>query len=1151
MKKYNLINNTLGWLCFLIAAVTYLMTVEPTASFWDCPEFIAQGSKLEVGHPPGNPVFMLAARFFVNFVGGDQTKVALAVNCMSALLSAGTILLLFWTITHLTRRLLVKDGEEHISLPKMIAIMGSGLCGALCYTWSDTFWFSAVEGEVYAFSSFCTALVFWLILKWENRADQPHSDRYLVLIAYVIGISIAVHLLNLLCIPAIVLVIYYKKFKSPSATGSFIALGVAAVIVALILYGLVPGFIEVAGYFELFCVNVLGMSFNVGVLIYAILLVASMIWCIYSIYAGRDRMTRISFILMVLLSGITFIGHSLWIPFLLMAALIAYFCIIKELPVRILAITALSILVIFIGYSSYALLLIRAEANPPMNQNAPDNVFALASYLNREQYGDRPLFSGQSFASQRVIQVNDDGSASYKIEEGPDTYIKALKTNPNDPDRYIVKPGTPSVSYTPTMLFPRMYSTSDGHPQAYLEWINATMQDLPTEHVSPYVDANGKPYEQYAQDIPSPSMAQNLQFFLNYQFNHMYWRYFMWNFAGRQNDLQGNGEVNRGNWISGIPFIDNARLGDQSLLPPDQGSENPGHNVFYMLPLLMGIIGLVWQSMCGKHGIEQFWVVFFLFFMTGIAIVLYLNQTPLQPRERDYAFAGSFYAFAIWVGMGVAAIWKLVMHFVSNPNSEQRGNLSIIVASIAAVIGIAVPLQMVSQTWDDHDRSGRYTTRDYGMNYLSSLDENAVIFTNGDNDTFPLWYSQEVEGYRPDVRVVNLSYLTTDWYANQMRIPTYSADGIATQAEPADYYNDRIQASTFPENADKGKFVDVFASLNDLYKSDKPGGYSIMNYPKVMIPANLDAAVASGMITPAEAEVSDTVILADLSKDRYATLSNVLSLDMIATSAKNGWNRPMYFAMTVPESYYLGLLDNMRSTGLALQVTPVHNENSEMSPAVDTDKMYRNVTERFRWGGLDEVPEGETVYLDETVRRMVTTHRSALYDLAAHLYEEALQGDSIKADSAWVADRFNKSVEILDLMEEKLPVRLSPYNIQMGQRIGTLYSLLGEATGRPELEEHGRNILRDEIIRYGMYLPYYRSLIEHAGGLIVGNQSTMNVNHLNLNPVDRYIPIYLTNLLQSYVEAGGDAQEVDAILTERGVNLDDIVPLAGYRTKQQ
>ncbi|MDE6085167.1 MAG: DUF2723 domain-containing protein, partial [Muribaculaceae bacterium] len=479
-----------------------------------------------------------------------------------------TILLLFWTITHLTRRLLVKDGEEHISLSKMIAIMGSGLCGALCYTWSDTFWFSAVEGEVYAFSSFCTALVFWLILKWENRADQPHSDRYLVLIAYVIGISIAVHLLNLLCIPAIVLVIYYKKFKNPSATGSFIALGVAAVIVGLILYGLVPGFIEVAGYFELFCVNVLGMSFNVGVLIYAIILVASMIWCIYSIYAGRDLMTRVSFVIMVLLSGIAFIGHSLWIPFMLIAALIVYFCITKVLPVRILAISALSIMVIFIGYSSYALLLIRAEANPPMNQNAPDNVFALASYLNREQYGDRPLFSGQSFASQRIIQVNDDGSAAYKIEEGPDTYIKALKTNPDDPDRYIVKPGSPTVSYTPTMLFPRMYSTSDGHPQAYLEWINATMQDLPTEHVSPYVDANGKPYDQYAQDIPSPSMAQNLQFFLNYQFNHMYWRYFMWNFAGRQNDLQGNGEVNRGNWISGIPFIDNARLGDQSLLPP-------------------------------------------------------------------------------------------------------------------------------------------------------------------------------------------------------------------------------------------------------------------------------------------------------------------------------------------------------------------------------------------------------------------------------------------------------------------------------------------------------------------------------------------------------------------------------------------------------
>ena len=1147
MKRYNIVNNSLGWLCFLIAAVTYLMTVEPTASFWDCPEFIAQGAKLEVGHPPGNPVFMLAARFCVNFVGGDSSQVALAVNCMSALLSAATILLLFWTITHLVRRLLVKDGEEHVSLPRMIAIMGSGLCGALCYTWSDTFWFSAVEGEVYAFSSFCTALVFWLILKWENRADQPHSDRYLILIAYVIGISIAVHLLNLLCIPAIVLVIYYRKFANPTATGSLLALGVSAVIVGLILYGLVPGFIEIAGYFELFCVNVLGMSFNMGVLIYFLIFMSVMIWCLYSIYSNRSTATRLSFALTVLLSGILFIGNSLWVPALLMIAVLVYLLAVKVLPMRVMAISALSILVIFIGYSSYALLLIRAEANPPMNQNAPDNVFALASYLNREQYGDRPLFVGQSFGSQRVVKVESDGSASYLIDEGPKTYIKALKENPDDPDRYISKPGAPTLHYTPTMLFPRMYSTGDKHPEQYMDWAGISQRDLETRQAAVYVDSKGNPYNGYEMDVKVPTMAQNLRFFVNYQFNHMYWRYFMWNFAGRQNDLQGNGELNRGNWISGIPLIDNARLGDQSLLPPDQGTDNPGHNVFYMLPLLLGVIGLVWQSICDKCGIEQFWVIFFLFFMTGIAIVLYLNQTPLQPRERDYAYAGSFYAFAIWVGMGVAALWRIGLRLsgVKDGADADRGTLSLVVASVAAVIGIAVPLQMVSQTWDDHDRSGRYTTRDYGRNYLSSLDENAIIFTNGDNDTFPLWYNQEVEGYRTDVRVVNLSYLTTDWYANQMRIPSYNADGIAMQAEPRDYYNDRIQASSFGKGPESEKYVDVFASLDDLYHNTPADGYSVMKYPRVKIPSNIEGAVKAGVITEREAQDADTVILADLTyKSPYATLSNVLSLDMIATSAANDWNRPAYFAVTVPDNYYLGLSDNLRSTGLAYQVTPVHTHIDGYGWGVDTDKMYRNVTERFRWGGLDSVPEGKTVYLDETVRRMVSTHRGALYDLAEALYNEGVEANAA-TDSVYAADRFDKAVRIMEIMDSKLPVRFAPYAVQDSERIGSIYVDLGRVTGRADLEDKGRGILRDEILRYGLYIPYYRSLVEREGGLIVGSQSSLNVHHLNLSDIDRYVPILLTNLLQAYMSAGGDVEEVDATLAGMGVNIDDIIPLSG------
>lgn len=636
LGRYRLLNNALGWLCFVIAAVTYLCTLEPTASFWDCPEFIAQGTKLEVGHPPGNPIFMLAARFFVNFAFGDYTKAALMVNAMSGLLSAATILLLFWTITHLVKRLIVKDSSTEISLTSALVVFGSGLCGALMYAWSDTFWFSAVEGEVYAFSSFCTALVFWLILKWENRADEPHADRYLVLIAYIIGVSIAVHLLNLLCIPAIVLVVYYRKFRNTTATGSLIALAISAVIVALILFGLVPGFIEVSQYFELFFVNTLGWSFNTGVLVYAILFVAVAVWSIHTLYRQKSaNRIRISFLLTMLLSGIPFIGHSLLIPLVIVCALAVWLFAAKRLPVRVLTLVALSILVIFIGYSSYALLLIRSHANPPMNQNAPDNVFSLSSYLSREQYGETPLLYGPSFKSTVLLEVDKAGNYGYKKNPATTIYAKAVKTASDSTDRYAEYLSDKNYVMTPRMLFPRMYSSAGSHPTGYMEWTGIQDADIPTVDAPVLVDTEGNTLQ--TAQLQQPSFAQNMRYFFTYQLNYMYWRYFMWNFAGRQNDIAGNGEANRGNWISGIPFIDNPRLGDQSLLPDEYGKGNKGHNVFFMLPLLMGIIGLTWQAFHSKRGIEQFWVIFFFFFMTGIAIVLYLNQPPLQPRERDYA----------------------------------------------------------------------------------------------------------------------------------------------------------------------------------------------------------------------------------------------------------------------------------------------------------------------------------------------------------------------------------------------------------------------------------------------------------------------------------------------------------------------------------
>lgn len=1165
MKKYNLINNSLGWLCFVIAAVTYLLTLEPTASFWDCPEFISQGYKLEVGHPPGNPIFMLAARFFVNFAFGDISKVALMVNAMSALLSAGTILLLFWTVTHLVKKLVVDDDADEIPLVKMLVIFGSGICGALAYTWSDTFWFSAVEGEVYAFSSFCTALVFWLILKWENRAQLPHSDKYLILIAYVIGISIAVHLLNLLCIPAIALVIYYRLWKNTTATGSLITLGLSAVVVGLILYGLVPGFIEVSQYFELFFVNVLGLSYNIGVLIYAVAAVGIYIWAIRSLYRqDNPSMIRLSVTLSILFSGIPFIGDNLWIPVIIMAAVIAYLYWTKKLPVRILNLVVMSIFVIFIGYSSYALLLIRSSANPPMNQNAPDNVFALSSYLNREQYGERPLFYGQTNNSSVVYEVNNNGSVSPKYTPGKALYSKVVKTSPDQPDRYEITGYKKNYVMAPEldMLFPRIYSGA--HTGAYSDWIGG-LNGRPVQ-ATQYVGPDGEILQ--TVDRIKPTMGESLRFFLVYQLNHMYWRYFMWNFAGRQNDIQGNGEVNHGNWISGIPFIDTPRLGDQSLLPYSEGKGNKGHNVFYMLPLIMGIIGLGWQAFTSKRGIEQFWVIFFLFFMTGIAIVLYLNQTPSQPRERDYAFAGSFYAFSIWVGMGVAGLWALINNLFkpsprkkgASPSGEKmpyepKPSVNMAAAIVACLVGLIVPTQMVSQTWDDHDRSGRYVTRDFGMNYLDSVDENGVIFTNGDNDTFPLWYAQEVEGHRTDVKVVNLSYLTTDWYANQVKHPSYEAAGLETLAEPINYGYDRMNFSYFDVNPDTTA-VNVFSSLRQVYdlkSSQNAWNAPMMKYPNMFIPVDIPAAVKAGRITENEAQYAEPFIVADMREDQEAsrhgglTLSQMLSLDILATSIKNGWNRPVYFASTVPSDYYIGIQPYLRSTGMAYEVAPMIFEENTMNQygewdiaAVNTDKAYRNITEKFRWGGLDKVTSPDQIYLDETVRRMVTTTRSYMLECATALINEAVEAERVDSTAVsreeldklneFKADRYAKAYNLLQLMEEKLPEAASPYAVQVPQKMAQLYARIGAVTANEKASARAFELLENELRRYAQNVRYYQSLNPWQYATLPKN--------------DRFIETYyMVYLLQDYSDAGGDPEKMVTELEDMGVNFDRIVSI--------
>ncbi len=1151
MKKYKLINNVLGWLIFAIAAVTYLLTIEPTASFWDCPEFIAQGFKTEIGHPPGNPIFILAANFASKFAGGNVMAVAKCVNAMSAIFSALTILLLFWSITHLVKKLVVKDGEEDkMSLAQYLVVMGSGICGALAYTWSDTFWYSAVEAEVYAFSSFCTALVFWLILKWENRADEPGSDRWIVLIAYVLGVSLGVHLLNLLCIPAIALIFYYRqcraKGKESTVKGSLLTLLVSFVIVGLILYGLEPGFVEWGQKFDLFFVNTLGMSFNTGVLFYAILLMAVLAWALWELYTGKsDFRIKLSFAIAIVLSGMVLLGDNPFIPIVLIIALCVYlfkFC--KHVPVRVFTNIVSCILVIFIGFSCYALILIRSSQNTPLDENSPNNTYALAKYLSREQYGETPLLYGRTLYSDVMYEPSSTGAMQPAVKNGPMQYAPEVKNSPDEPDHYKELGPKKIFRYSPeqNMLFPRIHDPN--HTSEYIDWLG--MQGTQVEATT-QLDADGNPANKETK--MKPTMMENLRFFVDYQLNYMYWRYFLWNFAGRQNDIQGMGEITHGNWISGFSFIDNPRLGDQSLLPDDLGKGNKGHNVFYLLPLLMGIIGLLWQAYRGRRGIEQFWVIFFLFFMTGIAIVLYLNQTPSQPRERDYAYAGSFYAYSIWIGMGVAGLWSLVMWFFKKKgkkaakeeenaalaDNSNRGGVATAVAAVAAIIGILVPLQMVSQTWDDHDRSGRYAARDFGRNYLSSVAPNGIIFCNGDNDTFPLWYLQEVEGYRTDVRAVNLSYLSTDWYISQMQRAAYESAPLPMLADKNTFaYDDRqfcyfVQPEDTPTEALKSlAWIYGPESKNNLY------GITEIRYPKVYIPIDAEQAVKAGVVKAENRDKIEQSINLDLQRmGSGMTASQLMSFDMIASSIAQGWNRPCYFAMTVPNSYYLGLDPYLQLTGLAYQVTPVVSDLNRGSMGVSTDIMYDNVVNKFRWGGLDTAKPG-SLYLDETISRMVTTMRSALLDLATSLMNEGIMaknGDQAvpagMTTEAYVADRYKKAGQILDLMMEKLPIATCPFAVQMGEQVARTYFKLGEVSDNQAYKDKGNKVLEDEIMRYAGYLRYYQSLSASQ--------------YERLSRIDKIVDQqHMLDLLGDYGQQCGDEQyqKLAAKLSAAGLNMD-------------
>ncbi len=1026
MKQYRLVDNILGWVVFFIAAFVYCSTIEPTASFWDCPEFIVTGYKLEIGHPPGAPFFMLTANLFSQFVS-DPSQVARMVNTMSALLSATCIMFLFWTISHLARKLLIDKWEE-LTMSKLIAIEGSGLVGALIYTFSDTFWFSAVEGEVYAYSSAFTAIVFWLILKWEDHADEPHSDRWLVLITYMTGLSIGVHLLNLLCIPAIVLVFYYRKTPNANLKGSLIALAISFVIVAAVLYGVVPGIITVGGWFELFFVNVLGCPFNTGEIIYIILLVTTVIWGIYESYVDKSvKRSNIAFLLSIAMLGIPFYGYgwsAVLIGIIILAAL--YFIVNKKITVngkkiqlvsaRIKNTSLLCMLMLMIGYSSYALIVIRSAANPPMDQNSPEDIFTLGSYLSRDQYGDRPLLYGQAYTSQ--VKLEQDGNMCKPVyKEGAPVYQRKEKASKDEKDSYFVVSHKNKLQYAQNMIFPRMYDQD--HASAYESWLGG-------------VEGKEVPYDRCGENITVkvPSMWDNLRFFLSYQCNFMYWRYFMWNFAGRQNDIQGNGEKEHGNWITGISFIDNAMYGDQSMLP-DELKANKGHNVFYCLPLLLGLIGLFWQAYRGQKGIRQFWVVFFLFFMTGLAIVLYLNQTPQQPRERDYAYAGSFYAFAIWCGLGVAGILDLIKQKFNKDN--------VALAALVSIASLLVPIQMASQTWDDHDRSNRYTCRDFGQNYLMSLQEKShpILFTNGDNDTFPLWYNQEVEGVGTDARVCNLSYLQTDWYIDQMKRPAYKSPSVPITWPRLDFCsgtNEYVEINAeakqqvldfYKENpeAAKAQFGDEPFELKNILKywvRSKDANMHFIPTDTVYVTIDKEAVKKSGMLMASDS-IPDRMVISLAGKNALYK-GDLMMLEMIAQC---NWTRPVYVAITVGENNYMNLGNNFVQEGLANRITPF-TTNVEGAKNFDTERTYHNIMKRFKFGNLKQ----KGLYIDETTMRMCYTHRRLMAQLALQLIAE------------------NKNQKALKVLE-KASVEIPSYNVPNNYMSGSLdiaksYAFLGQ-----------------------------------------------------------------------------------------------------------
>lgn len=920
--KFQKLNLIVGWITFAISSLVYIATIEPTASFWDCGEFIATGCKLEVGHPPGAPFFMLMQNFFSHFACGDVTKVAMWANIMSALASGGTILFLFWTITHLAKRIINRKDEE-LSLGWQIAILGSAFVGSLAYTFSDTFWFSAVEGEVYASSSLLTAFVFWAILKWEDVANEKYSNRWLILIAYIIGLSIGVHLLNLLTIPAIALIYYFKKSSNITAKGIIGALIISCLILGGVMWGIIPCVVKLGFLFDRIFVNGFGLAYNTGLLFMIVLLAALFTWSI--MYTHKNN-------------------KPVWNTILLGVA------------------------VLLIGYGSYAVTVVRSLATPPIDQNDPEDAFSLLSYLNREQYGSTPLVFGQYYNTP--INVEDP----YKH-----TGTNWIQKN----GKYVQSSDKVEYNYNKAMctVFPRMWSSKEDHIADYKYWGNIKGRKVKVRNNQGEMETMVK-----------PTFGENLRFFFRYQCGFMYWRYFMWNFVGRQNDIQGDGDNMSGNWISGIKFLDEARLGSQDNLPSEYAN-NPGTNKYYFLPLILGLIGLLYQL---KRDKCNFWVVMALFILTGLAIVVYLNQYPRQPRERDYAYAGSFYAFAIWIGLGVLSIFDALKKKLPEIPS----------AAVATAICLFIPGIMCAENWDDHDRSNRYICHDVAWNYLNSCEPNAIIFTNGDNDTFPLWYIQEVEGVRTDVRVICLPYLITDWYIDQMKSKYYDSEPVPFSFEHNQYETGvRDQVPVYEKLKDAQELkevIDFIRSDNQQTRLMTTNNEMIDFFPtkKLKMTIDKDEILAKGVV-PAK----DSALIVDEMNwtlgSRYILKNDLMILDLVANA---NWDRPIYF-VSAGQGNDSGIRDYFQCEGFAYRLVPIKTKyDFQELGHIDTDVLYDNVMNKFRWGNMGD----PKVYLDENIRRTlhIVKVRNTFGRLASELNKEGKE---------------DKAIEVLDRGLEILP----------------------------------------------------------------------------------------------------------------------------------